>query len=157
MKIISFCLPFLSPKPDPPRKCCCCLCMLVWYPRVVAVVNSFVSKERPICTVSFKLLYLKSRKAVSLKISIQMEITPMLDAGSRASQGIWYLLSAENEGPCPRVGHASLVVNHRFKDVAQGSVAAGAASQENQGSMVIVAGATPSGPFNDVYFLEISK
>ena len=84
----------------------------------------------------------------------------MLDAGCQALPGMWYLLAAEGEGPCPRVGHACCVVattqcqHEKDKD---GTAGAEGNSQNKQQDIIILGGATPDGPFNDMYFLELCK
>jgi len=77
----------------------------------------------------------------------------MLDAGCQASPGMWYLLAAAGDGPCPRVGHAcltsTLIHNENTEDEAQPT------SQQKQQGLVIVGGATPAGPFGDFYILAL--
>ena len=80
----------------------------------------------------------------------------MLDAGCQASPGMWYLLAAAGDGPCPRVGHACCLTSYSIQhenteDEAQPT------SQQKQQGLVIVGGATPAGPFGDFYILELCK
>ena len=80
----------------------------------------------------------------------------MLDAGCQASPGMWYLLAVSGDGPSPRVGHASCLAspciqNENVEDEERPT------SCEKQQGLIIVGGATPAGPFSDVYFLELCK
>lgn len=80
----------------------------------------------------------------------------MLDAGCRASPGMWYLLAVSGDGPSPRVGHACCLgtpcsKSENVEDEEQPT------SWEKQYGLIIVGGATPAGPFSDVYILEICK
>ena len=82
-----------------------------------------------------------------------MEVIPFLDFDCIASPGVWYLMSTEGEGPSARVGHASLVCRCPLQQEQAGLDASSAIATR----VVVVAGATPSGPFNDVYYLELCK
>ena len=80
----------------------------------------------------------------------------MLDAGCKATQGMWYLLAAENNGPCPRVGHASMVLKHRYQNGGDEDETQDT-KRGKQNRLILVGGATPAGPFNDVYLLTLRK
>ena len=85
-----------------------------------------------------------------------MELTPILDFGSRASPGMWYLLATSGDGPCARVGHACCRATTSVdSENCEGNVQR--MPQDKRNNLAIVAGATPAGPFSDVYFLELCK
>ena len=83
-----------------------------------------------------------------------MEVIPFLDFDCIASPGVWYLMSTDGEGPSARVGHASLVCHCPPQQEQAGLVDSTSATTTR---VVVVAGATPSGPFNDVYYLELCE
>ena len=82
-----------------------------------------------------------------------MEVIPFLDFDCIASPGVWYLMSTDGEGPSARVGHASLVCRCPQQEQA-GLVDA---SSPTTTRVAVVAGATPSGPFKDIYYLELCE
>ncbi len=87
-----------------------------------------------------------------------MEVVPFLEPGDKAASGLWYLISPDGDGPCPRVGHACLVLGKSIEDrpAAAGNRELKEPSPNGE-TVVIVAGATPCGPFQDVYTLELCK
>ncbi len=92
-----------------------------------------------------------------------MEVIPFLEPGDKASTGLWYLISPDGENPCPRVGHACLVqATKKTKNEDDGPNTSNNGERHDGASfllenVVIVAGATPSGPFNDVYHLRLRR
>ena len=77
----------------------------------------------------------------------------MLDAGCQAVLGMWYLLAVEGDGPSARVGHANVSCQCPVSDSCEKGD--GASADTVISNLLIVGGATPSGPFNDVYNLEL--
>eukprot|EP00794_Sanderia_malayensis_P005610 gene5610-6300_t len=78
-----------------------------------------------------------------------MEVIPFLEPGDKAALGLWYIIS-----PTKKL----LAQGHTCKR--SGGPSQGADGEEARfdgEKVIIVAGATPSGPFGDVYILELSK
>lgn len=69
------------------------------------------------------------------------DLHPILDAGQAPRPGVWYALSpeGESEAPCARVGACASFL-----------------PGENGGRVVLTCGATPEGPFSDMYQLTLS-
>lgn len=82
-----------------------------------------------------------------------MEVTPFLEPGDKAAAGMWYIISPEGVSPCERVGHACLTLNRSTEKKGEGEPEQLELANE---TVVVVAGATPSGPFEDVYYLKLS-
>lgn len=82
-----------------------------------------------------------------------MEINPVLDNHGIAQPGLWYVLSPENDGPSPRVGHSCCV----RESIKKCSEEISDAESQNCQSLVIVGGANPDGSFNDAYILDFEK
>ena len=69
------------------------------------------------------------------------DLHSILDAGQTPRPGVWYALSpeGESEAPCARVGTCASFL-----------------PGENGGRVVLTCGATPEGPFSDMYQLTLS-
>ena len=69
------------------------------------------------------------------------DLHPILDAGQTPRPAVWYALSPEGESdaPCARVGACASFL-----------------PGENGGRVVLTCGATPEGPFSDMYQLTLS-
>ena len=83
-----------------------------------------------------------------------MEVTPFLEPGDKAAAGMWYIISPEGVSPCERVGHACLTLNRSTEKKGEGEPEQLELANE---TVVVVAGATPSGPFEDVYYLKLCE
>lgn len=73
---------------------------------------------------------------------MSFEVHPILEPGQPPNAGVWYALSpesaAETATPSARVG-----------------VCANSVARERGGGVVLSAGATPEGPYSDLYKLDI--
>ena len=69
------------------------------------------------------------------------DLHPILDAGQTPRPAVWYALSpeGESEAPCARVGACASFL-----------------PGENGGRVVLTCGATPEGPFSDMYQLTLN-
>ena len=82
---------------------------------------------------------------------MSFDVHPILDPGQIPSRGIWYALSPEgsqNEcgdpcaaSPCPRVGAGANFLQ----------------DGKNRGTIFVSAGATPEGPYSDLYQLTLTR
>ena len=81
-----------------------------------------------------------------------MDVTPILEAGEPAKPNIWYALSPDGHGPCQRVGHACVVFPRESPEKSEVD-----GNKDLGDTLIIIGGATPSGPFKDVYLLEMGK
>lgn len=73
---------------------------------------------------------------------MSLDLHPILDAGIRPKKNLWYAVAPEgSKGPTPRVGASANFIKVG-KDV---------------GKVLLSAGATPDGPYEDVYQLSFRK
>ena len=81
---------------------------------------------------------------------MSFDVHPILEPGQRPSKGVWYAVAPEggraasgsqDSGPCPRVGAGANFLQ-------AGEVA---------GRVLLSAGATPEGPYSDLYQLLLQK
>lgn len=77
---------------------------------------------------------------------MSLDLHPILDAGIRPKKNLWYAVAPEgSEGPTPRVGASANFVKVG-KDVGK-----------DVGKVLLSAGATPDGPYEDLYQLSFRK
>lgn len=69
-----------------------------------------------------------------------MELHPILEAKCCPNPGLWYVLSAFGEHPSERVGHTCTYVP---------------GTDGSDGKVYVIGGANPSGPFADVFVLDL--
>ncbi|XP_002741551.1 uncharacterized protein LOC100373945 [Saccoglossus kowalevskii] len=69
-----------------------------------------------------------------------MELHAILEPGDTPTAGMWYVLSPKGEPPSMRVGHTITFIPGK---------------DDKQGKMLLVGGANPSGPFNDLHILNL--
>lgn len=75
---------------------------------------------------------------------MSFDVHPILEPGQSPSRGIWYAIAPEGGqpvGPSPRVG-----ANANFIQIG-----------ERVGKVLLSAGATPEGPYSDLYQLTLKK
>lgn len=77
-----------------------------------------------------------------------MEVHPILDDLDNIKPNLWYVLSPSGEGPSVRVGHTCTYLGGKSEDAHQ-------SDKKLKGNVLIVGGANPDGPFDEVYTLEL--
>ena len=77
-----------------------------------------------------------------------MEVHPILDDLENIKPNLWYVLSPGGEGPSVRVGHTCTY---------QGWKSEGTQSENPEGRVLIIGGANPDGPFDEVYILDLGN
>lgn len=77
-----------------------------------------------------------------------MEIHPILEQSDSLKPDLWYVISPEGEAPSVRVGHTCT-----FLTGVQGSEE----SPSKCGRVVVIGGANPDGPFDDVFVLDLGQ
>lgn len=74
-----------------------------------------------------------------------MELHPIVESLSELRPNIWCVLSPSGDGPSERVGHTCLF----FGGKNDGDL------HRDRSQILIIGGANPDGPFNEVYSIDI--
>jgi hypothetical protein len=75
-----------------------------------------------------------------------MEVHPILDDLDNIKPNLWYVLSPSDEGPSVRVGHTCSYFGGKNDPNSR---------KKPKGNVLIIGGANPDGPFDEVYVLEL--
>lgn len=78
-----------------------------------------------------------------------MEVHPILDDLDNIKPNLWYVLSPSGEGPSVRVGHTCTYLGRKSEGTQS--------ERKLKGNVLIIGGANPDGPFDEVYILELGK